>query len=279
MRDLIVNLTPTGMVPTKAMTPFVPIHPGEILDEILFCYEIGITMVHLHARAPDGSPSYSRDIYGSIIEAIRRRAPDLVICVSLSGRNFQEFEKRSEPLDLVGLAKPDMGSLTLSSMNFVQQASVNAPEIIQSLAAAMLARGIVPELEIFDLGMVNYAKYLFRKGFLRAPHYANLFLGNVAGAQLDATHLGAMVSGLPDQTLWSVAGIGDAQLQANLLGIALGDGVRVGLEDSIHMDVCRQKLATNEDLVRRIRSIAELAGRSIMTSEELRARLQLKGRI
>jgi hypothetical protein len=98
----------------------------------------------------------------------------LVICVSLSGRSFNKFEERSEALELEGFLKPDMGSLTLSSLNFNQIASINSPEMILNLANKMKNLGIVPELEAFDAGMINYAKYLIKKGLLEPPYYFNL---------------------------------------------------------------------------------------------------------
>src|SRR5262249_23685958 len=152
------------------------------------------------------------ELYGRIIAGIRAFASDLIICVSLSGRTFPEFEQRADPLRLDGGMKPDMGSLTLSSLNFIREASVNAPDMGQALAREMQSRGIMPELEAFDVGMVNYAKYLATKGLLRAPYYFNLLLGNVAGAQPDLLHVGMMLKDLPPRSLWSLAGIGDAQL-------------------------------------------------------------------
>jgi uncharacterized protein (DUF849 family) len=126
--DLIVNFTPTGMIPTKRLTPHVPVTPSEIAEDVHAALEIGITMVHLHARDDaTGEPTYKAEVYGRIIENIREFAPDLVLCVSLSGRNFPELEKRSEPLQLTGNLKPDMGSLTLSSVNFNRTASVSDP--------------------------------------------------------------------------------------------------------------------------------------------------------
>ena len=179
--DLIVNFTPTGMIPTKAMTPHVPISPAEIVEDVHRATEIGITMVHLHAHEPrTGEPTYKADVYGEIIAGIRAFAPDLVICVSLSGRSINEFEKRAEPLSLSGHLKPDMGSLTLSSLNFNHVASVNSPEMIRKLADEMRSRGILAELEAFDAGMINYARYLETKGVLTPPHYVNLLLGNIA---------------------------------------------------------------------------------------------------
>ncbi|MFC1853557.1 3-keto-5-aminohexanoate cleavage protein [candidate division CSSED10-310 bacterium] len=168
--DLIINFTPTGMIPTKKMTAHVPVTVTEIVEEIHEATEIGINMVHLHARDHQtGEPTYKAEIYGGIIEKIRSFNRELIVCVSLSGRNFKEFERRAEPLTLEGDLKPDMGSLTLSSLNFQRQASLNSPDMLLALAQEMKSRGIVPELEAFDLGMINYAKYLERKGLLQAP--------------------------------------------------------------------------------------------------------------
>jgi 3-keto-5-aminohexanoate cleavage enzyme len=120
--NLIVNFTPTGMIPTKEMTSHVPVTVSEVVADVHEASELGISMVHLHARDPlSGRPTHMAEIYGSIIEGIRTFAPELIICVSLSGRDFSEFEKRSQPLELDGNLKPDMGSLTLSSVNFNNQ--------------------------------------------------------------------------------------------------------------------------------------------------------------
>ena len=165
--EVIINFTPTGMIPTSEMTPHVPITTSEIVEQVHEAYEIGITMVHLHAREEEsGRPCWQADVYGRIIEGIRGFSRDLIICVSLSGRNYSEFEKRTDVLLLDGELKPDMGSLTLSSVNFNRIASINTPDMIQDLAAAMKAKGILAELEAFDSGMINYAKYLQGKNLL-----------------------------------------------------------------------------------------------------------------
>lgn len=275
--DLIVNFTPTGMIPTKQMTPHVPITVAEIVEEVHAAVEIGITMVHLHARdASTGEPTYRAEIYGRMVEGVRAVAPELVLCVSLSGRNFKEFDKRAEPLGLDGDTKFDMGSLTLSSLNFARQASVNAPDMVADLAAEMKRRGIVPELEAFDLGMINYAHYLERKSLIEPPHYFNLLLGNIASAQPDPLHLGTMIHDLPPGSLWSAAGIGDAQLQMNAAAIALGGGVRVGLEDNIWFDRARTRHARNAELLRRVAALAEIHERPIMTPARCRELLGLE---
>jgi len=275
MIPVILSLTPTGMVPTKAMTPNVPIDVDEIVEDVVACAEVGITSVHLHARDKDGKPTHRAEIYGRLIEGIRKAVPGLVVCVSLSGRTVQDFAKRAAPLGLQGAAKPDMGSLTLSSLNFTGQASVNEPETIKALAHDMLMRGIVPELEIFDLGMVNYAGYLIEKALLHPPYYANIFLGNIAGAQFDLAHAGLLVRDLPEKTYWSFGGIGDAQLGANVLALVSGGGVRVGLEDSIYMDRDRTILAANLAMVERIHRIAGLVGRRVMRPAEFRSLMDM----
>ncbi|MEJ2647785.1 MAG: 3-keto-5-aminohexanoate cleavage protein [Sedimentisphaerales bacterium] len=276
MQDLIINFAPTGMIPTKEKTPYVPVTAEEIIEDVHKALEIGITMVHLHARGEDGKSTYKADVFGNIITGIRSFSKDLVICVSLSGRDVNEFEKRAEPLQLDGDLKPDMGSLTLSSLNFNRTASVNTPDMIQKLALEMKSRGILAELEAFDAGMINYARYLERKGFLEPPHYFNLLLGNIACAQADLLHAGIMIRDLPENSIWSLAGIGDSQLMMNSIAIISSGGVRVGLEDNIWFDKTRTKLATNSDLLKRVHRLAQAHERNIMQPAKLRDLLNLQ---
>ncbi len=271
-RKFILNFTPTGMIPTRDMTPHVPIAPAEIVEQVSEAADLGVNMVHLHARDPDtGRPAWQRDLYAEIIVGIRKRHPDLVLGVSTSGRNFQEFDKRSDVLHLDSDAKPDFGSLTLSSLNFNKQASINAPEMIQALAREMLSHNIRPELEAFDLGMINYARYLIRKGLVRPPYYFNLILGNVACAQADLMSLGLMRRELPEASLWAGGGVGHAQLKVNAMALLEGGGVRVGLEDNIWFDAERTRPATNRDLVERVQLVARTLGLEPYTHREARA--------
>ncbi len=274
---LIINFTPTGMIPTKKLTPHVPITPSEIIEDVHEAYEIGITMAHIHARNPETEePTYKKELYGKILSGIRKYAPDLVLCVTLSGRNYKEFEKRAEPLELDGDLKPDMGSLTLSSLNFNKQASTNTPDMIQALARRMKERDILPELEAFDAGMINYALYLAKRGLISPPYYFNLLLGNIACAQADLLHSGIMIRDLPPNSYWSLAGIGASQILMNSVAIAMGGGVRIGLEDNIFYDKKRTKLARNAELVKRVHTISEANERPVMTPKELRERLNLE---
>jgi uncharacterized protein (DUF849 family) len=276
--DLIINFTPTGMIPTKSMTPHVPVTVREIIDDVYEACKLGITMVHLHARDEEtGVPTYRPEVYGKIIEGIRAFDRELIICVSLSGRGIKEFVHRAAPLQLEGDLKPDMGSLTLSSLNFNKVESVNSPDMIMALAAEMKSKGILPELEAFDVGMINYSKYLEKRELLEPPHYFNLLFGNIACAQADLMIAGLMVRDLPLGSICSFAGIGDTQLMMNSVAIASGNGVRVGLEDNIWYDTSRNKLATNLDLIKRVHVMAEANERQIMKPADLRKLLNLQG--
>lgn len=270
-KKFLLNFTPTGLIPTKEMTPKVPIEPGELIEQVLEAAELGANMVHLHAREPDtGVPTYKKEIYAEIISGIRKKNRGLILCVSTSGRHFFEFEKRSQVLDLEGGLKPDFGSLTLSSLNFNKQASINSPEMIQGLAKKMYDNNIRPELEAFDLGMINYSKYLIKKGLIKPPYYFNLILGNIACAQANTLSLGLMVKDLPEDSLWSVGGVGNAQLPMNAMAIITGGGVRVGLEDNIWYDEERTRLASNRDLIERVLTIAKAMGREPYSAKEAR---------
>ncbi len=268
MRSLktVINFCPTGMVPTKSMTPHVPVSPSEIVEQTHQAYEIGITIAHLHARNSDGTPTYRGEVYREIFEGLRRHCPGLIVCASSSGRNWSEFEKRSEVIEL----RPDMCSLTLSSLNFAKTASVNEPDMIVRLAEKMDAYGVIPELECFDLGMINYGNYLIDRGILKGPYYWNLLFGNIAGFQADFLQMGTAIHMIPPMHSVSLGGLGSAQLTVNAAAVAMGLGVRVGIEDTIWWDAERTTLATNKQLVERIHDLMTIHGSNLMTSSEFR---------
>ncbi len=274
--SLIINLAPTGMVPNRQQSPHVPLSPAEIAADVAQCAALGVSMVHLHAREEDGSTSDSPHIYANIICKIREQTPDIIITTSTSGRRVQDIKRRAATLFLEDGAKPDMASLTLASMNFSSEASVNSPDSIMQLATIMRDKDIRPELEVFDLGMINFAKILIAKGLIKAPYYFNIILGNPASAQATLLHLGTMISDLPEHSFWSIGGIGRFQTKANALGVIMGNGVRVGLEDNLWFDDQRTQLATNAQLVQRVVAQATALGRPIATAKEVRAMLALR---
>lgn len=267
---LIINACITGMVPTKEHTPHIPVTVDEIIADAERCYDAGASMVHVHARDADGKPTYSKEVYGEIISGIRASRPDMIICASTSGRTHNTFECRSEVLELTGDAKPDMGSLTLGSMNFPKQASINEPEMINQLALAMKERGIVPEIECFETGMIQTAKVLMQREVLVAPFYFNLLFGSIYSAPGTLFDLSHMVRSLPPGVQWGAAGIGKFQLKMNFAAILMGGNIRVGLEDNIWFDQDASDLATNARLVERTAGFAGQIGREVATAAEAR---------
>lgn len=271
---LIINAAITGMVPTKADTPHVPICVAEIAACARQVRDAGAAIVHLHARDAAGAPVSGAQPYIELVRAVREACPDLILCASLSGRLVQDVERRAAALE----ARPDMASLTLGSANFPSQVNANPPDVIRELARRIYAAGAVPELEAFEAGFVHYARYLIAKGALRPPYYVNLIVGSLGSAPLDLVGLGHMVSLLPDGATWAVGGIGRYQLDANVMGIAAGGHVRVGLEDALYYDRERTELATNPRLVERIARIARQMGREPASPDEARRIIDLPPR-
>jgi len=269
---LIIKLACTGMIPTKSDTPYVPITPKEIVDDTFKAYKLGASVVHVHARDERGVPTHEKKVFERIFRGIKQKCPDIIICATTSGRVTPQVEHRSEVLDL----EPEMASLTLGSMNFPQHASVNPLKTIKTLATMMKDKNILPELEIFEAGFINTAKYLARKGYLRRPLHFNMLLGSLGTIPANVKDLVYLVESLPPESTWSATGIGRFQTQINVAAILIGGHVRVGIEDSIYYNYPRKELATNESLVKRIVRIAKEMGREIATPDEARKILGLK---
>ena len=274
MQPLIINAAITGMIPQREDSPYVPLSPDEIIADAKRCCDAGATILHVHARERDGAPSYRRELYQEIIFGVRESCPDALISGSCSGRRHREFSQRSQVLD----AQPDLASLTLGSLNFPQQASINEPEMIRQLAVAMREREIRPELEVFDLGMADYANYLLDRGILEGPCYANLLLGSLGAAAATPDNLCALIRALPKETVWAATGIGRFQFFINSLAVTMGGHVRVGLEDALFYDWESRELATNAGLIDRITRLAAACGRPIATIHDTRRLLNLPQR-
>ncbi|OHB71580.1 MAG: hypothetical protein A2W23_01955 [Planctomycetes bacterium RBG_16_43_13] len=272
---LIINLCPTGMVPTKELNPYTPISVDEIVKTAVSCAKLGVSVVHIHPRDNYGKPTWRKDAFAKIIEGIRNNT-DLIISVSTSGRNWSEFEKRSECLELEGDLKPELASLTVGSMNFINQESVNSPQMIELLAKKMMDRGIKPEFEIFEPGMLHKAKFLLQKEIVKDEKpYFNLLFGSLGTAPFEPMVFATLLSMLPTNSVWSAAGIGQYQLYANAAAIIFGGHIRIGLEDNLYYSYDAKEPATNDVLVERIVGIANKLGRGIATPKEAREILGL----
>ena len=260
----IINFTPTGTQTTRDNS-FAPLLPNEIIEEVHYANEVGISIVHLHARDEETlKNTYKKEVYQKIIEGIKKHCPDLLICVSLTGRNFPEVEKRSEVLQL----HPDMGSLTMSSLNFPSGASINQPETILRLIEEMDKYGVQPEIECFDAGMLNYTNYLISKNKLKSPYHINVILGNIYNGQCDFGTLATIKSNLPANSYVCMGGIGSQQLKSTTYGLLDFDGIRIGLEDNLYYK--DKEKTTNIELLNRAHRIMNELGMVHYTSNELR---------
>ena len=260
----IINFTPTGTQTTRSNS-FAPLTPNEIIDSVYEANEIGISIVHLHARDEVTlENTYKKEVYQRIIEGIKIYCPELLICVSLTGRNFPELEKRSEVLQLL----PDMGSLTMSSLNFPSGASINQPEMILSLINEMDKYGVQPEIECFDTGMLNYTNYIISKNILQPPYHINIILGNMYNGQCDLGTLSTIKNNLPSNSFTCLGGIGSQQLKSTTYGLLDFDGIRIGLEDNLYY---KDKVkTTNMELLKRAHRIMNELDMKHYTSKELR---------
>jgi 3-keto-5-aminohexanoate cleavage enzyme len=171
---------------------------------------------------------------------------------------------------------PDMASLTLSSLNFVTGASINEPDIILGLINEMDRFGVIPELECFDSGMINMAKYLIKRSIVKPPFYFNVILGNLYNAQCELSTLSDIKSQIPLNSITTIGGIGSQQLKSNVYGLLDFDGIRIGLEDNLYFK--DKEKTTNLKLLKRARNIIEELGLEVMTPGELK-NLGFKNRI
>jgi len=267
---LIIQLAPTGIIPTKEIAPSVPVTPAEIIKATYEAYRMGVSSVHIHARDEEGKATHRRDIYEQIISGIRKTCPDIIICASTSGRIPQG--NRDDVLDCA----PDMASLTPGSVTSRSSVSINSFDEITRLALKMNEKGITPELEIFEAGFINSAKYLERKGILKAPLHFNLIMGSLGSIPADIRDMVHLVESLPPGSTWAAAGIGRFQVQVTAAAILAGGHVRIGLEDSIYREYREKTLTTNPELIGEVIEIARCLGREIASPREAREILSLR---
>ena len=269
MEKLIITVAPTGSIPTRKMTPHVPITPDEILEDARRCREAGAAVLHIHARNPtDESASPNYGIFEEIHERVKETT-DLVLQISTGGRAGSTYELRSERLRLC----PEMASLTTGSVNFPTAVYENSPDLIDALAGDMRTYGIKPEMEIFDTSMIHNALDLYRRGLAEAPLHFDFVMGLKGAIPATIENLVHLRSSIPPDATWSVAGIGPAQLMMGVHAILMGGHVRVGLEDNIYYR--RGEKATNPQLVERMVRLAGELGREVATPDEARDILQL----
>jgi len=268
----IITVAITGAIPRKADTPAVPVTPSEQIESTQEAFEAGASVVHIHVRNPDESPSSDPALFGRVQEGVSNHCPGMIIQFSTGGRGREQSE-RGKMLYL----KPDMASLATGSVNFPKQIYENPPQLVEDLASTMLACDVKPEIEVFDVAMLYNAKALADRGLLKRPCHVQFVMGIPNALPARRKLLEFLIDELkdlmPDAT-WAAAGIGRHQLEVNEWCLELGGHVRTGLEDNVKFD--KTRLArSNAELVARVADLCAAKGRRPAGPAEARQILQL----
>lgn len=270
MEKLIITAAICGAEVTKEYNPNVPYTVEEIGKEAETAYKAGASIIHLHVRDNDGTPTQNKERFKACIEEIKRRCPDVIIQPSTGGAVGMSDEERLQPTELY----PEMATLDCGTLNFGgDEIFVNTENTIKNFANIMNERGIKPEIEVFDKGMVDYAIKFHKQGYIKAPMHFDFVLGVQMTAS--ARDLAFLVDSIPVGSTWTVAGIGRHEFPMAALGIVMGGHVRVGFEDNVYLS--KGVLAkSNGELVEKVVRLAKELGREIATPEEARRILGLK---
>jgi 3-keto-5-aminohexanoate cleavage enzyme len=261
MNPVIITCAITGAETTRERQPNLPITPKEQAKAAADAVKAGASIIHLHVREDDGKPSQSVARFKESIDAIRAAAPGVIIQISTGGAVGERIDNRAQPLSL----KPEMASLNLGTMNFGDDVFMNHPRDILGLASKMQQFGVMPELEIYEAGLLEHALRLAKQGVLREPMHFQFVLGVPGGMSGDPRNLVHLVSLLPSTELhWGVAGVGRFQLPLAIQALVMGGHVRVGFEDNIFYNK-GQVATSNAQLVERITRLAAELGREVAT--------------
>ena len=272
MEKLIISAAVTGSRNTKDVSPHIPITPEEIAQSCIECWRAGASIVHIHVRdlkTQLGTQDY--DLYKRVVDPVREQT-DLILSLTTSGiagRNLP-YEDRLIPLAF----KPELASFDAGSINLGGGVFSNPPDFLDVAAAKMLEAGVKPEIEIFDLGMAVTALNMNKRGQLESPMYFQFVMGTPWGAPGTPKALLHLLEHIPEESPWSVVGIGKAHLPMALIALVMGGHIRVGMEDNVYYK--RGVLAKNNAVfVERIARFAKEYGREVASPDEARTILGL----
>ena len=267
MEKLIISACICGAEVTKEQNPNVPYTVEEVVREAKSAYDAGAALIHLHVREDDGTPTQSKERFQVCVDAIRKECPDAIIQPSTGGAVGMTDLERLESTEIT--PTPEMATLDCGTCNFGgDDIFVNTNTTIENFAKILKERGIKPELEVFDKGMIDLAmKVADRKGLLVHPLHWDFVLG----VQMNATieDLVIMKNAIPAGSTWTATGIGKTAWDIAAGTIAMGGHVRVGFEDNLYLE--KGVLAkSNGEMVAKAVEIAKLLGRPIATPAEAR---------
>jgi len=269
MKKLIITTALTGNVPTRDLTPHVPLTPEEIAQDVARCSEAGAAIFHIHARDALAKPTLDIEVFKQTVRLIKARNPEAILQLSTGARAGKDGDARANPVRLL----PEMASFTTGSNNLPGIVYENAPDFIRFLAEVFRDTGVKPEIEVFETGMINNALHLAKKGLLTTPLHFDFVLGAPGAMPGTVKNLVFLAESLPPGSTWTVAGIGKAEIPLATAAIAMGGHVRVGIEDNLRLP--NGTLATNMQLVQKVVTIAREMGRAIASTEDARRILSL----
>lgn len=272
MEKLVLTVATTGAWPTKENTPYVPLTPEEIADEVYACYKAGAAIAHIHVRDENGKPSMNIEQFRKTVELIRERC-DIVINLTTSGDLEATDEDRMKPFMEL---KPELASYDCGTMNWGHTTIFeNHPLFLEKLGNRMKEYGVKPEIEVFDTGMFYNAQHYIKQGVVENPAHYQFVLGAPGGMTATIENLLFLKNLLPENATWSAFGIGRMHLPIQYATLALGGHTRVGMEDNVFYS--KGVLAkSNVEFVKRAVRLATELGREIATPDEARKLLSLK---
>ena len=290
--EVVVTCAVTGAGDTTGRSPHVPVTPKEVADAAIEAAKAGAAIAHLHVRDPEtGQGSRDPKLFKEAVDRVRDSGTDVVINLTagMGGDWVPSAENPALPgpgSDMIGPeerlvhideCRPEICSLDCGTLNFGDGDNIyiSTPPTLRKMAAMVKEWGVKPELEVFDLGHIRFAKAMVEEGLIADPPMFQLCLGIPWGADQTVETMAAMKAQLPPGASWASFGISRGQMPMAAAAVAMGGNVRVGLEDNIYLD--RGVLATNGQLVTRVIEIIERMGGRAVTPQEARNKLKLRG--
>jgi len=272
MQKLIITAAICGAEVMKEHNPAVPYTVEEIVREAKSAYDAGAAIVHLHVRKDDGTPTQDKARFKECIDAIKMVIPNVILIPSTGGAVGMTAEERLQPTELF----PEMATLDCGTCNFGDEVFENTMPMMRDFGKRMIENNIKPEFECFEMGHLDTALNMVRKGQLPGhPMQINFVLGVPGCTAATIPNLCWLVNAIPSDATWTATGVGKSEFPMAAAAIAMGGHVRVGFEDNVYLD--KGVLAkSNGELVARVVRIAKELGREIATPNEAREILGLK---
>lgn len=271
MEKLIITAAICGAEVLKEHNSYVPYTVDEIATEAFNAYKAGASIIHLHVREDDGTPTQDKHRFKAVMNEIKKRCSDIIIQPSTGGAVGMSNDERLQPT----LLNPEMCTLDCGSVNFGgDEVFINTESDIKYFAEKIYERNILPELECFGKSHIDQVLRLYKKGVIRDHMHFSFVLGVNGGQTGEERDFHFLRESIPENATYSVAGIGRYEFKLAELAIKHGGHVRVGLEDNIYLD--KGVLAKgNADLVNKVVTIAKKYGREIATPKETRKILKI----